>query len=345
MTNSECKYFKLCGGCQVANVEPLAKVVKLRDSLVKRKIEFGEMRDVITFPVGIRRRANLKIDYGCNVGFYQRASNDVVGIKSCRMLLPEINKIIPYLSVLCRTFVKRSDGSIFITKVANGLSVHFANVNISPLDVPRIKTVAEKLGIIRVSSGREIIYSSGIPVVEFGGVKVPYPINSFLQPSVEGENKIVEVVKEFIGGAKVDKMADLFCGLGLFSFYLRDNAGEICAFDCNEEAVREINKVARQNDFNIKAKCVDLFAKPLNAEKLNKFDVVVLDPPRDGAKNQVREIAKSDVARVVYVSCNPLTFVNDAVILQKAGYEIETIQPIDQFTYTHHLELVAMFVK
>ncbi|MGN0929898.1 MAG: class I SAM-dependent RNA methyltransferase [Alphaproteobacteria bacterium] len=349
MNDNKCKYFNVCGGCQIMeeNFDTYVdiKTKKFLESLKSKNIVAENILPVATFPTGIRRRANLKIDYGCNVGFYKRASNDVVGIKSCRMLVPEINRIIPYLPILFKSFVKRSDGSIFITKVSNGLTMHFENINISPLDLSKIKGFAEKLGIIRVSNAREIIYSSEIPFVEFGGVKVPYPINSFLQPSLEGENKIVEVVKEFIGGAKVGKMADLFCGLGLFSFYLRNNASDVYAFDCNDEAIKEINKVAKQNNFNIKAKCVDLFSKPLRVEKLNEFDLIILDPPRDGAKNQILEIAKSDVKKVIYVSCNPLTFVNDAEILQKAGYKIGTIQPIDQFSYTNHIELVSFFFK
>lgn len=349
MNNDKCKYFNVCGGCQIMeeNFDTYVdiKTKKFLDSLKSKNIKAENILPVATFPIGIRRRANLKIDYGCNVGFYKRASNDVVGIKSCRMLVPEINRIIPYLTILFKSFVKRSDGSIFITKVDNGLDMHFENINISPLDLPKIKAVAEKLGIIRISNGREIIFSSDTPFVKFGEVKVPYPINTFLQPSLEGENKIVEVVKKFIGSEKFEKIADLFCGLGLFSFYLHGNASEVYAFDCNDEAIKEINKVAKQNNFNIKAKCVDLFSKPLHTEKLREFDLTLLDPPRDGAKNQVMEIAKSDVGKVIYVSCNPLTFVNDAEILQKAGYKIETIQPIDQFTYTNHIELVAMFIK
>ena len=349
MTDSKCKYFNLCGGCQIMednfDVYTDIKTKKFLESLDARGIIAEEIFPLITFPIGIRRRANLKIDYGCNVGFYKRASNDVVGIKSCRMLVPEINKVIPYLPILFKSFVKRSDGSIFITKVENGLTMHFENINISPLDLAKLKGFADKLDIIRISNEDGVIYESDTPFVEFSGVKVPYPINTFLQPSIDGEKAIVETVKKFLGGEKFNKMADLFCGLGLFSFNLYNSSFEICAFDCNEEAIKEINKVAKQNNFNIKAKSVDLFSKPLRVEKLQEFDLIVLDPPRDGAKNQVMEIAKSDVGKVIYVSCNPITFVKDAEILQKAGYKIKYIQPIDQFSYTNHIELVAMFIK
>ena len=218
-------------------------------------------------------------------------------------------------------------------------------MNFVPLDMPKVKSFAEQLGIIRVSCGTDVIFESETPVVDFGGISIVYPIDTFLQPSKEGEEAIVNTVKKFMGDEKVRKIADLFCGLGLFSFNLYNMAVEVMAVDCNRLAIEQINKVSHSRHLNITAKCSDLFSKPVKAESLSDCDVIVLDPPRDGAKNQIVEIAKSDVARVIYVSCNPVTFIDDAKVLVDAGYKIETIQPIDQFSFTHHIELVALFSK
>lgn len=349
MEQNLCKYFNICGGCQIQGlgVEEYKnkKLSTLKSIFEKANLSIEKINDIITLPVGIRRRANLKIDFGCNVGFYKHASNDVVSIKYCQMLCYEINNVLKYLPIIFKTFVKRSDGSIFITKVENGLTFHFENINITPLDLPKLKAFAQKFNIIQISSGKEILYESEVPFIIFNNVKITYPINTFLQPSKNGEECIVNMLKQFVGTTNITKVADIFCGLGLFSFYLKDIANEIFAVDCNEEAIKQINKIARQHNFNIKAKNTDLFSHPIRSEKLNDFDLLVLDPPRDGAEKQVKEIASSDVKHIIYVSCNPITFARDAKILIDAGFKIKNIQPIDQFTYTNHLELIADIYK
>jgi 23S rRNA (uracil1939-C5)-methyltransferase len=349
MEQNLCKYFNNCGGCQIQGLNRQEyfdkKLNNLKQILDTKNITYENLEPLLIFPIGIRRRANLKIDFGCNIGFYKKNSNDVVAIKNCQMLDFEINNIIKYLPLIFKTFVKRSDGNILITKVENGITLDFENINITPLDLPKLKKFAEKFNIIRIANRNEILYENQTPFIVFNDIKVPYSSNSFLQPSQNGENAITETIKKFIGSNKLGKVADLFCGLGIFSFYLKDIAEQIYSFDCDEDAIRQINKISKQHNLKINAKSVDLFTHPLSSEKLNQFDLIVLDPPRDGAKVQIEKIVKSSVKNIIYVSCNPITFVRDCRILLDNGYKIRTIQPIDQFANTNHLELVANIYK
>jgi 23S rRNA (uracil1939-C5)-methyltransferase len=89
----------------------------------------------------------------------------------------------------------------------------------------------------------------------------------------------------------------------------------------------------------------DLFRRPLIAQELNKFDTIVLDPPRAGAAAQIEQIAKSKTARVIYVSCNPASFARDARTLIDAGYRLGPVTPVDQFLWSAQLELAATFEK
>jgi len=89
----------------------------------------------------------------------------------------------------------------------------------------------------------------------------------------------------------------------------------------------------------------DLFRKPLLAEEMRGLDAVVFDPPRAGAEAQAVEIARSRVGRAVGVSCNPQTFVRDARILADAGFSLDSVTPIDQFLWSSHVELVAVFSR
>ena len=89
----------------------------------------------------------------------------------------------------------------------------------------------------------------------------------------------------------------------------------------------------------------DLFKRPLGMSELARFDTVVLDPPRAGAVAQARELAKSGVDRIAYVSCNPASFARDARLLIDGGYRMGPVTPVDQFLWSSHIELVARFSR
>jgi 23S rRNA (uracil1939-C5)-methyltransferase len=100
---------------------------------------------------------------------------------------------------------------------------------------------------------------------------------------------------------------------------------------------------AARGTYRITAEQRDLFAQPLSASELKGFDAVVFDPPRAGARAQAEELARSAVPIIAAVSCNPSTFARDARILVDGGYRLETVTPVDQFLWSPHLELVAIF--
>lgn len=347
MIENKCIYFGVCGGCQIQGIDraeyEMQKMNHLKSLL--DGISFEKLEPIITFESGIRRKATFKIDYGCNIGFFKAKSNDVVSVQKCPLLLPEINALLLPLKKLFKSFVKRSDGNIVVAKVDNGLTLHFENINIMLLDRQKIKEFAEKYNVLRITSGAEELYKKEEPIVIFNFVKIPYPAKTFLQPAKETEQKIVDIVLSYLGKNHFKKAGDIFCGLGLFSFYLKDVADEVFAIDCDDEAVHQLKRIANSYHFNIESKAMDLFKHPLRADKISEMDVIVLDPPRDGAKAQCLEIAKSSVKTVVYVSCNPLAFKTDAKILCDGGYKLKKITPVDQFPNTKHLELVCLFER
>ena len=96
---------------------------------------------------------------------------------------------------------------------------------------------------------------------------------------------------------------------------------------------------------NILAEKRDLFRRPLMPDEFKNIDAVVIDPPRAGAISQVTELAKTNVKRIAFVSCNPATFARDASILCNNGYNLDWVQVVDQFLWNSHVELVAQFTK
>jgi 23S rRNA (uracil1939-C5)-methyltransferase len=96
---------------------------------------------------------------------------------------------------------------------------------------------------------------------------------------------------------------------------------------------------------DVRAETRDLFRRPLMPDEFKKVDAIVIDPPRAGAASQVAEIAKTNVTRIAFVSCNPSTFARDASVLCNSGYSLDWVQVIDQFLWNPHIELVAKFTK
>jgi 23S rRNA (uracil1939-C5)-methyltransferase len=118
----------------------------------------------------------------------------------------------------------------------------------------------------------------------------------------------------------------------------------VLAVDGEEKAIAALSAAARhaQGLKPIETKVRDLFRIPLSPKELEGIDVVVLDPARAGAEAQARQLARSAVPVAICVSCNPGTLARDARILVDGGYTLESVVPIDQFLYSHHVEAVCV---
>jgi 23S rRNA (uracil1939-C5)-methyltransferase len=176
--------------------------------------------------------------------------------------------------------------------------------------------------------------------VTLGGVAVPLPHDSFLQATAEGEAALVASVRESVGEAGI--VADLFAGLGTFALSL---GGKILAVEGAREAALALKAAANRLQRPVFVDHRDLFRRPLTAEEAGRFEAIVLDPPRAGAKEQVPLLARSAVPRIAYVSCNPATFARDARTLGEGGFRLEWVRPIGQFRWSTHVELVGSFVR
>jgi 23S rRNA (uracil1939-C5)-methyltransferase len=180
--------------------------------------------------------------------------------------------------------------------------------------------------------------------VTLSGVTVDLPPGAFLQAVPEAEQAMARLVVEGVGKAR--KVADLFCGLGTFTFALARKAS-VTAAEADPALLAALSAGARHAS-GLKPVTVlrrDLTREPLSWQELKAFDAVVFDPPRAGAIAQAQALAKSKVPRVVAVSCNPATFARDARALIDGGYRLTRVTPVDQFVFSPHVELVASFVR
>ena len=166
------------------------------------------------------------------------------------------------------------------------------------------------------------------------------PPLAFLQPTKVGEDALVRAVMGLLPLS--GKFADLFSGCGTFSGPMLER-GAVDAYDSTVSAVQALDKSKGAKP--LKAIYRDLFRNPLRRDEASRYDAIVFDPPRAGAQEQARELSASQTPRLVGVSCNPVSFARDARVLLDGGYCFESIMIVDQFTWSHHVELVASFTR
>lgn len=305
----KCPFFGVCGGCKfdfAAADYHDQKMALLRDLPITG--------DAVWTAAGLRRRADFAFAGG-NFGFYAPQSKDIVPVRSCPNLVPEINDILPAVAALPWV----ASGACLITSCDNGIDVAISS-NV-PYFTAEFRDAAIKIPAIRITWNDRTIKQTGAPQVNFSGRAVAYPPAAFLQPTVASADALRNMVVAAASGAH--RVADLFCGLGNFTFALNADG-----FDIVGTGVKR-----------------DLFTRPLTVGMLRAYDCVVMDPPRAGALAQCKELVKSDVARVIYVSCNPQTFMRDARVLTNGGYQMQQLIPVDQFVGSDHWELFAVFEK
>jgi 23S rRNA (uracil1939-C5)-methyltransferase len=345
-----CAHFGKCGGCSVQHMAPEAYAEWKRELVVDAFKARGLSPEVnnLQRPGGKRRRAvftTVRTETGIALGFHEAASHELVAIEECPVLAPKIVGALPSIgSLIAPLLSKRGEARVMITLTMSGLDVEIDGTErkLTPEIRTALASKVNDLRLARLVIGGDTVVETLQPFLTFGTAEVILPPGVFVQAVEEAETEIARRVVEAVGKAKA--VADLFCGLGAFSFPLASGA-RVSAFDGNQAAITALSSAVRKASGlkPISARARDLFREPLSPLELNEHDAVVFDPPRAGAEAQAQRLAKSKVKTVVAVSCNPATLARDARHLVDGGYKIESVTPVDQFVYSAHVEVVAVF--
>ncbi len=347
-----CKHFKICGGCsmQHASDELLAtwKVDKTKEALSLAGLT-PVFRPIITSPPQSRRRATFaakRTKKGAMVGFHGRASDTIVEITECPVSDPALMAGMDAFAQFARLGTSRKAVlRISATTSLHGLDVKIENgKELSPTEIAQFAQIASAYKILRLMWNDDVIAQSDPPSQAMGAAQVVPPSGAFLQATDAGEAALVSTVLEIVGNAK--RVTDLFAGCGTFALPIASQAA-VHAVEGERPMMDALNAGWRNAGglHDVRVETRDLFRRPLMIDEFKKVDAVVIDPPRAGAASQIAELAKSDVARIAFVSCNPATFARDARVLVDGGYELDWVQVIDQFLWNPHVELVAQFTK
>ncbi len=345
-----CRHYKACGGCQLQHASDAFvadwKVDVVRNALAGQGLN-AKMRPIRTSPPQSRRRATIAVrrtKKGTLAGFYGRASDTITEIPDCRLLHPDLLAAIPVAGALALLGGSRK-GVLAVTLTLSDAGLDVAVKGGKPLDGPLEQALAqatEHHKLARLTWDDEVIAMRQPPVQRFGAAEVVPPPGAFLQATKDGEQALLKAILEILQGAK--RAADLFAGSGTFTLPISEHA-EVHAVEGEAPMTRALDHGWRmaQGLKHVSTEARDLFRRPLMPDELQKFDAVVLDPPRAGAEAQVAELAQAKPPVIAYVSCSPVTFARDAKTLVDAGYALEWVQVVDQFRWSSHIELAACF--
>ncbi len=347
-----CRHFGQCGGCAVQHLQVDAyrawKRAIVVDELKRHGLE-AEVAPLVSFPMATRRRLALtarRTAGGIDLGFVRASSHDLVDIAECAVALPALVAALASLRRIARQLASSDKPfRLLVTATASGLDV--AADGAGRLDAPARRAAiaaAAAEGIARLSLDGEILVELRPPMVDAGGVALFPPPGGFLQAVAEAEQAMAALVLDHLSGAK--RVADLFSGAGAFALRLARKAA-VHAVESDAPSVAALDRAWRAASGlrQVTGEKRDLFRRPLLARELAAYDGLVFDPPRVGAEDQARQIARTQIPRAVAVSCNPGTLARDLRILVDGGYRIASVTPLDQFLWSPHVEAVALLER
>ena len=328
-----CSYFGACGGCQLQHLDYpaqlAAKVSFVRESL--RRLGGIEWHDEIKVryadEFAYRSRAEIKVarngDGRPHIGYFRAGTREVCEVDQCLILLPALNRELQRLH----------------TEPA-----------LLPNDATRVHLTAGDEGVIVTpatgENGRAAeIDALGTAHQRIAGMTYGFGVRSFFQ----GNRLLVDELVRTVVGERSGKFAlDLYAGVGLFSLPLAQRFEQVSAVEGNRAAANHGVENARANGLhNVRYDAISVEAwLKYKAPEHPRPDLVVLDPPRNGAGVTVIErLAALAAPAIAYVSCDPATLARDLRLLTDYGYRIASLTALDMFPQTFHVETVAHLIS
>ena len=375
-----CPYYGRCGGCNLQHTDyktqctiksdVLSELVS-RSQIVLTSAHPDLIEPVIASPAafGYRHRIRMKIDDRGRMGFNHFRSNKVIGVNSCLLAAESINRCLAMLSDN-REF-SRLAGLIeeveFIHNPLSGKVSMLISLIRSPRPADRNHA---RLLCGDIDSLERIFFkghnfslegpycgdhdaeerlgkSIGFSMVGSPSLQFTWEIGGFSQVNLEQNKMLIELVQDASRIKPTDRVLDLYCGMGNFSLALAARCNNIYGIEAQGAAIRSANANARANNLancryiksDVLSGCRDLAAQH------ECFDLVICDPPRSGLAELTALLAELTGNRLIYISCDPATLCRDLAKLIGHGFHLRTLQPVDMFPHTHHIETVAVLEK
>lgn len=370
----DCELFNMCGGCDLRHLE-YDETLRIKQEKVQNLVS-KTLEDTIKVkttigtdtPFYYRNKAIYPIREDGKIGFYRKRTHDIIGLD----IDQDICKIHTELSQkVAQDVLEIYEGEIYNQKTGTGILRNIMTregistgelmlvlvqttedvlIDINRLikKYPEIKTIIinknDKNTNVVLSKINRVIYGKGYITDKLGEYYFKISPNSFYQVNPKQTEKIYRYAIEKANLSKDDILCDLYCGIGTIGILASNKVKKVYGIEIVEEAIENAKQNASLNNIeNIEfmkgdvEKAFDMLLK----DRV-KPSAVIVDPPRKGLDEKtINNINKLKLEKVIYVSCNPATLVRDLKALSEK-YEIEEIQPFDNFCYTSHVETVAV---
>jgi len=346
-----CRHFPVCGGCQLQHLDDASYAGFITDRIASALDAQGlatTIRSPALSPPRSRRRATLHAEAKGGrvaIGFTEASSHAIVDMQENWILDPALLDLVAPLRGLLQRLGLRRRADLQLTLVDQGVDLLIGGF--APSGLPAAEAItafAERHRLARLAFddglGPETRWEPDAATITLGGVPVPFPAGGFLQATADGEATLVAAVREAVGTPGTT--ADLFAGLGTFALAL---PGKVYAAEGAREAILSLKAAANAARRPVFAEHRDLYRRPLTTTELDRFDAIVIDPPRAGARDQAAALATCRAGAIAYVSCNPASFARDARLLVDGGWRLDWVQPVGQFRWSTHVELAAAFTR
>ena len=311
-----------CGGCDFQHIRP-ARQRELKSDVITEqfariaKMEISVEVEEVSAPLGWRTRCAAVTTKAGALGFYQSRSHSIVPVDDCRILVPEM---------------KFAELSARGAKADQRIEISLSNTGERTIASANTREETP----VRTSDGPDVAH------YEIAGRVLEVSQKSFWQSHKDAPRVLTEVVKEFAQVLPGDHVLDLYGGVGLFTAALLTEVGSEGTINLVEGS-KSATADARRNfaqDPNVSVHTGDV-AKIL--PRFSQANVIVLDPPREGAgKEVIAECARLLPRTIVYVACDPAALARDVSYLREYGYALQQLRSFDLFPMTHHIECVAL---
>ncbi|RME36061.1 MAG: 23S rRNA (uracil(1939)-C(5))-methyltransferase RlmD [Gammaproteobacteria bacterium] len=365
-----CPHAGVCGGCSLQHLDPAAQMAHKQSVLLEQLEHLGGVRpeavlEPLTGPLwGYRHKARLGVKYVekkglALVGFREQGSPYITEMGGCEVLHESVGRRITALRELITSLDARARIPQIEAAVDDSQTVLvFRHLDpLSDADRRRLADFARETGlaICLQPQGPESIH----PLWPEGGVTLSYTLpgsgielqflpSGFTQVNPAINRAMVERAVALLDPGPEDAVLELFCGLGNFSLPLARKAGRVHGVEGDEALVERARANAERNDLgNVTFEAANLMAGELAGEFMEPaFDKLLLDPPRSGAQEVLRQLDLERVRRIVYVSCNPATLARDAgLLVNERGYRLLRAGVMDMFPHTAHVESITLFER
>lgn len=349
-----CPHFGICGGCQQQHASIELQQRSKRAAL--SRLMNNDVTEVIAdTPWGYRRRARLSLNYQqktqqFQMGFRKAASNEIVDVRQCPILVPQLEALLPDLRACLGSLQGiRHLGHVELVQAGSGtLMILRHTAPLSAQDNEKLERFSHSKGLsLYLAPQSEILetVSGQMPWYESNGLRLNFSPRDFIQVNEGVNQKMVASALAWLDVQPGDRVLDLFCGMGNFTLPLATRAASVVGVEGVPALVEKGRENAQQNGLHN----VTFFHENLEEDVTrqpwakNGFDKVLLDPARAGAAGVMQHIIKLQPGRIVYVSCNPATLARDSEALLRAGYHIQRLAMLDMFPHTGHLESMVLF--